>query len=222
MYFSVLPPINSEVIIARCAFATSKPLVTVFNDSNGTYWRLRDGAGTIRQSTSTLSAGVWYCLELKAVVGDESALFVDGTRILTGTAPSGSSSTFYLMTYAYYGVPEGTEVYFDSVEASDEPIGLLNSTIPVTDGFVLAEAPLASKVFCLADVISLEEQAQIASKLKPVLDNVASAEGLLANKILLVTEDSYLVDVAEVGKGDRRTRLFLVFGDIAIQLTGYL
>jgi hypothetical protein len=198
-------------------------MLSVYKESGGIHWRLRDGGGTIRQYATGPETQTWYCIELKAVVGDESALYVNGEKILTGTAPSGSSSTLYLLAYTFSGIGEGTAIYFDSVEASDSYIGFLNSTIPVTDSAALSEEQRIMKGLKLSDALTLQEQALISHKLKPVLDTLKSVDGSpLVNKMLKIADDAYIIEVIEAGKGDRRTQLFLVMGNVAIQLTGYL
>lgn len=223
VYFDTLPTGIAEVLIARVAFSSSRPMVSIYKDSTSVRWRLRDGGGTIRQYATGLSAQTWYCLELKAVVGDESALYLNGEKILTGTAPSNSSSSLWLLAYSYSGVPDGTTIYFDNVVASDNYIGPLNTTIPVTDSAALNEEQFASKAFTITEGLTLQEQASISNKLKPVLDTLKSVDGSpLVNKMLKVADDAYIIEVVEVGKGDRRTRLFLVMGNVAVKLTGYL
>ncbi len=220
VYLGALPLGITEFLIARFNFTSSRPMLSVYKDSGGIHWRLRDGGGTIRQYATGPETQTWYCIELKAVVGDESALYVNGEKILTGTAPSGSSSTLYLLAYTFSGTAEGTTIYFDSVEASDSFIGFLNSTVSVDDSSALAEEQFASKTFGITEGISLADLTRVMKGLK-LNDNITlQADGPpLLNKVLKVADNVYIVEVVEVGKGDRRTRLFLILGDIAIPLS---
>ena len=109
------------------------------------------------------------------------------------------------------------------VEASDSYIGFLNSTIQVTDSSALAEEQCASKAFAVIEGISIVDILQIMKGLK-LSDALTLQEQMpiIINKALEVIDSVYVVEVTEIGQGDRRTRLFLVMGDVAVQLTGYI
>ena len=71
----------------------------------------------------------------------------------------------------------------------------------------------------VADSLVLLDSTQVTLKAKTVLNTVYSADGLKANTVLMVADDVFIVEALEVGKGDRRTKLFLILGNVAIQLT---
>jgi hypothetical protein len=220
MYFSVLPPANSEVIIARCAYTSSRPLVTVYNDGSTTYWRLRDGAGTIRQYDSGPSAQTGYCIELKAVVADESALYLNGNKILSGTAPSGSSASVYLMAYAYYGIADGTIIAFDDFAYSDTYNGPQNLSQAVTDALSSDDLHLRNKQFPAVDSVSAAEDT-FNNKSFSVTDHVANQSRALTDKQPSINDCLELSEAANIGiKGHVKTKLFLFLDDMAVQLTG--
>jgi hypothetical protein len=53
------------------------------------------------------------------------------------------------------------------------------------------------------------------------LEAVGVADGALVRKTLMITETVNLAEVVEVGVGGvKKTRLFLILGDLAVQLTG--
>ncbi len=220
VYFTVFPPGNSELILARCGYTSSRPLVTVYNDSCATYWRLRDGAGTIQQHETALSVQTWYCLELKAVVGDESALYLNGNKILSGTAPSGSAANVYLMTYAYYGVCDGTIVTFDDLSYSDTYNGPQNLSQVITDALCSDDLHLRNKQFPATDSVSTTEST-FGDKSFNVTDHVVNQIHALTNKQSSISDALSLSETANIGiRGHVKTKLFLFLADMAVQLTG--
>lgn len=64
----------------------------------------------------------------------------------------------------------------------------------------------------LADVFGIPERVVLA------LDSVGLADNTLINKLLVVSESICVAEVVECGVGGKKTRLFLVLGDLAIQL----
>jgi len=220
VYFSTLPPINSEVIIARCTYTSSRPIVSVFSDSYATYWRLRDGEGIIRQSETSLSSQTWYCLELKAVVGDESALYLNGDKILSGTAPSGSSASVFLMTYAFYGTSNGTIVTFDDCVYSDTYNGPQNISQTIIDALYSDDLNLRNKQFPTSDSLSAAENA-FGHKSFTLTDHVMNQIVMATNKQSSIDDDLCLSEATNVGvRGHVKTKLFLFLADMAVQLTG--
>lgn len=97
--------------------------------------------------------------------------------------------------------------------------GLILKT--VTDSVGLNDVVLRNKVLALIDAISLSDAVSTPSRVLQALDAVGLADGALVNKVLQVTEGISLAEVVEVGVGGaKKTKLFLVLGDIAIQLSG--
>ena len=52
------------------------------------------------------------------------------------------------------------------------------------------------------------------------LDSVGTLEHCIVDKVLVFSESVSIAEVVEGGVPIRRTKLFLVLGDLAIQLTG--
>jgi len=97
--------------------------------------------------------------------------------------------------------------------------GLILKT--VTDSIGLTDAILRDKIIALIDACSLFDAVSTPSRGLRALDAVGLADGALVNKILQVTESISIAEVVEVGAGGvKKTRLFLVLGDLAVQLTG--
>ena len=105
----------------------------------------------------------------------------------------------------------------DSASAFDAAKAL--KTLLVYDAINLADLVLALKGIGVADWAVLSDSASVPVRVRIVLDSVCLAEGLAVNKALMVAEDFFAVETVEVGTGDRRTRLFLVLGNVAVQLT---
>ena len=97
--------------------------------------------------------------------------------------------------------------------------GLILKT--VTDSIGLTDAILRDKIIALIDACSLFDAVSTPSRVLRALDAVGLADGALVNKVLQVTESISIAEVVEVGAGGvKKTRLFLVLGDLAVQLTG--
>ncbi len=96
--------------------------------------------------------------------------------------------------------------------------GILKS---VADSVGLADSVLLNKILDIADSIALLDSASRPSRVLQALDYVGLADGASVGKILRVTDTINLAEVVEVGAGGvKKTRLFLVLGDLAVQLTG--
>lgn len=217
---NALPSGTTEFLIARCAFTSSRPLLSIYKDSLTTHWRLRDGGGTIRQYATGPELQTWYCVELKAVVGDESAVYVNGEKILSGTAPSGSSSSVLLLAYTFSGVADGAEIFFDDVAYSDTYNGPQNLTQTITDDFATDDLQLCNKQFLTADNLAAIEKV-LGNKPLAVTDYIADQDSVLAFKKLLTNEDLTLSETPIVGiRGHTKTKLFLDLAGLTVQLTG--
>jgi hypothetical protein len=109
--------------------------------------------------------------------------------------------------------------------------------LPVSDVLTLAEVVAVSKVFAVADSVSLSDvanvlkqlrvsdsitltdAAQVPSKILAVLDSIGLSDVAKVDKALIVSDQIALVEVVYAAPV-RRTKLFLVIGNLAIQLTG--
>jgi hypothetical protein len=109
--------------------------------------------------------------------------------------------------------------------------------LPVSDVLTLAEIVSVSKLLSVADSVSLSDvakvlkqlrvsdsitlvdAAQIPSKILKVLDSIGLSDAVKVDKVLIVSDQITLVEVVYAAPV-RRTKLFLVIGNLAIQLTG--
>jgi hypothetical protein len=92
--------------------------------------------------------------------------------------------------------------------------------LQIEDGVGLADTALALKGLGVVDTVKLLDAGLVPQKTLRMLDCICAAEALRIGKALQIADAVFVVEATEVGKGDRRTRLFLVFGEVAVQLTG--
>jgi hypothetical protein len=171
--------------------------------------------------------------------GDVAGVLV-GQRFLTGVAPT-TYSDCVVVADAYIGPEEGTLVEVaDSLELAEAV--LRNKTLILSDSLGLADSFYGNKSLLLSDSASLSELVTviIGEVMKYVTDSVSSADlvstpsrvlraleaigaadNVAVNKVLQITETVSLAEIVEVGVGGvKKTRLFLILGDLAVQLTG--
>ncbi len=97
---------------------------------------------------------------------------------------------------------------------------LVSKLLATLDSLSLTDVLRVLKTLKVSDILSLLDEVSTPSRVLQALDAVGVADGALAHKTLMVTETVSLVEVAEVGTGIKKTRLFLIIGDLAVQLTG--
>jgi hypothetical protein len=91
----------------------------------------------------------------------------------------------------------------------------------VTDSVSLSDAVFRDRLFAVLDNLGLVDAASAPSRVLQALDAVGIADGASISKALKVTESISLAEVVEVGVGGiKKTKLFLILGDLAVQLTG--
>jgi hypothetical protein len=108
----------------------------------------------------------------------------------------------------------------DAVSAVE--VVLVMRLLSVADSVSLADALKVLKTLNVSDGVSLVDVVSTPSRILRALDQVGLADGVLVNKVLQVTENISLVEVVEVGTGGavKKTKLFLILGELALQLTG--
>lgn len=90
----------------------------------------------------------------------------------------------------------------------------------VADQISLADMAWVMKSFQIADSVSLLEVAQTPTRIIKVLEETRLADTAWLNKTLIITDQIALVEVAEkTVPGAVKTKLFIIVGDLAIQLT---
>jgi hypothetical protein len=109
--------------------------------------------------------------------------------------------------------------------------------VSISDALTLAEVVAVSKLFIIADSVSLSDvakvlkqlrvsdsitltdAAQVPSKILAVLDSIGLSDIAKVDKALIISDQIALVEVVYAAPV-RKTKLFLVIGNLAIQLTG--
>jgi hypothetical protein len=110
--------------------------------------------------------------------------------------------------------------------------------VSISDVLTLAEVVAVSKVFAVVDSVSLSDvakvlkqlrvidsvaltdAAQIPSKILKVLDSIGLSDVAKVDKALIVSDQIALVEVVYAFLPVKKTKLFLIVGNLAIQLTG--
>ena len=156
-----------------------------------------------------------------------------------------SGAGFYdcaVVADAYIGPEEEATIktVMDSFSLSESV--LRNKTLILSDSLALADALYGNKALLLPDSASLSDLVAVivGEVMKYVVDSVSSADSAstpsrvlrtleaigatdnaVVNKVLQITETISLAETAEIGVGGvKKTRLFLILGDLAVQLTG--
>jgi hypothetical protein len=98
---------------------------------------------------------------------------------------------------------------------------LSSRLLSTSDSVTLTDVTRALKTLKVPDALSLLDAVSTPIRVLQALDAVDLADGALVHKTLVVCESVSLVEVVGVGVGGvKRTRLFLILGDLAVQLTG--
>lgn len=94
--------------------------------------------------------------------------------------------------------------------------------LSVADSIGAADSTLNHKpLLPLVDAISLADATSTPARVLQALDSIGIGDTVLVSKLLVLTEDVSLVEIVERGIGGTlKTRLFLILGDLAVQLTG--
>jgi hypothetical protein len=190
--------------------------------------------------------GTWYCVELAVVLNagaGSATLYVNGSE-LTDITRSGLNNTGTITTVRVgqedsYG--NNYTAHWDDVVFSDSYIGpeadstlqtvadvlqgvdavyRHKSALAVVDLFELSDGLLGNKSLFLAEHLSAEDLTLRTCKAVLVdSDVIGIVDVTSVDKRLIVSESAGVVEAVEVGMpGRKKTRLFLVLGDLAIQI----
>jgi hypothetical protein len=93
--------------------------------------------------------------------------------------------------------------------------------LAVTDQIALSDMALILKQLRAVDVINLADAASTPSRILQVLDAVGLSDNAYVNKTLIVSDQIVLAEIVEkTVAGGVKTKIFLLIGDLAIQLSG--
>ena len=126
------------------------------------------------------------------------------------------SDTLNLLDQIFRHKPEVTIT--DAVALAE--IIAVSKLFAITDSVSIADVVYAMKTLPIYDQITIADQISTPSRILQVMETVGLADNAYVNKTLIMTDNISLVEVVEVGKGVKKTKLFLIIGDLAIQLTG--
>ena len=91
----------------------------------------------------------------------------------------------------------------------------------VADSLGLVDSVMLDKVLGIADSMTLLDSASTPARVLQALEAIGLADNAVVNKVLQITETLSLAEVVQVDAGGiQKTRLFLILGDLAVQLTG--
>lgn len=217
---------------------SGRPLRVVYEDGHDSY--------QTKTSATKFDLDTWYCVEMKLLrshTDGEIHVWLNGEEV-TDLAATGLDNDFYSAPLSFsVGTPKNYQsavVYIDCVVVADAYIGP-ESTVTlktVTDALALSDAVYRNKSLVIADTSGLTEailqnktlgandlvdvnDAALTDKIVVTADAVNLAGSIFADKALQVTEAISLVETVQVGVGGaKKTKLFLIIGDFAVQLTG--
>ena len=154
--------------------------------------------------------------------GSSSTKYV-GATYPTFPDPFGSPSTWNgprnMSIYATYTTGATVQTVTDSLSLSDSSLRH-KALLLISDSAALTEAFSTGKVFAVIDSLNLADVERALKELQ-VHDASSLADAAsTVSRILQVSENVSVVEVVQVGGGGvRKTRLFLILGDLALQLT---
>jgi len=91
----------------------------------------------------------------------------------------------------------------------------------ITDAVSIADVVYAMKTLPIYDQITITDQVSTPTRILQALDTIGLSDTAYVNKTLIITDQIGLAEVVEVGKGGvQKTKLFLILGDLAIQIQG--
>jgi hypothetical protein len=91
----------------------------------------------------------------------------------------------------------------------------------LTATVTVADVSKVLKTLKIPDTLMLVDSASTPSRVLHALDTVDLTDSSLVNKTLQINDTISLAEVVEVGAGGvKKTKLFLIIGDLAVQLTG--
>jgi hypothetical protein len=112
------------------------------------------------------------------------------------------------------------EVTITDVIALAEVIAV-SKLFTITDAVSIADVVYAMKTLPIYDQITITDQVSTPTRILQALDAIGLSDTLYVNKTLIITDQIALAEVVEVGKGGAaKTKLFLILGDLAIQIQG--
>jgi len=189
------------------------PLVPTHDNNKYSIYCTYTTGGVLKEVTDSLSlSDALLCNKTLAVtdtVGLADSSLKDWTTQITDTITVADS------------ISRDKRFSIGETVSLSESVSVLTEVIKqVTDSIALTEQALTHKTLNITDAASLMEQVATDRRFA-VTDQVELAESVYVNKILFISDQISLVETVEKGvAGAAKTRIFLIMGDLAIQLTG--
>ena len=91
----------------------------------------------------------------------------------------------------------------------------------VADAVSAADLVDVLKTLKMSDTVTLVDAVSTPSRVLKVLEAISATDSFVVNKVLQITETVSLAEIVEVGTGGvKKTKLFLILGDLAVQIAG--
>lgn len=91
----------------------------------------------------------------------------------------------------------------------------------VADAVSAADLVDVLKTLKMSDTVTLVDAVSTPSRVLQILEAISAADSFVVNKVLQITETISLAEIVEVGTGGvKKTKLFLILGDLAVQIAG--
>jgi hypothetical protein len=100
---------------------------------------------------------------------------------------------------------------------------LVMKLLALADFVSLADVLRALKTLHVTDTLAFVDAVTVPSRFLRALDSVGLDDNATINRVLLVNDNVSLAEIVEFGtSGAKKTKLFLILGDLAVQLSGDL
>jgi hypothetical protein len=211
VYFSLdtLPASGKQCTLIAFSGSGSIAKIYATNNAGNTVWKLSLRENGVYQNylaATGPNANAYYCVELYIKIDSaagEATLYVNDCAVASTsgkkTDNNGNITAVDVGEYDGYGGANTITVSVDDVKVADACIGPEDAAQSVADSVALTSSLLFNKL-CFVNETSL------------------LIESCMLQKNLKIDENVFLVETLEAGQV-RRTKLFLVLGDLAIQLT---
>jgi hypothetical protein len=186
------------------------------------YWDATYASHVVLESVaSNPQSDRWYCLEvMRDLTNNLQKLWVNDVLTLTVTDTLDAGAPTLLVAGVYQSKYVAAPIYFDDFVAGDSYIGCLPVSVSVTDTLGLSEDVLRHKsAIFLVDNVAVDDL-MLNNKFLHVLDSIGAQDATLISKLLLTEDRLSIIETVEATNKTVRTRLFLILGDLAIQLIG--
>ena len=163
------------------------------------FWLNVDGAESYYNFTPTLNQ--WYCIEILFDNGaDTHKLWLNGALVITlNKATSATINKVYVGAYQAFGTWSGYRYYDDAV-VSDSYIGPMAMSVLVSDSLFSSDVAFRNKPAVV------------------IAEDLVALDSTLISKFLVIDENVCFVETVVNSLGGKKTKLFLILGDLAIQL----